>query len=87
MMWMDCYDRNGSGGLYMASYDSDFILTGIRSETGGGQMIPGVDLGSENTCPLGRERCGARTHTFLGGFIQAIGTGLLSNTDHGLRSI
>ncbi len=35
MMWLDYYDRNGLGGLYMASYDSDFLLTGIRSETGG----------------------------------------------------
>lgn len=35
MMWMDYYDRNGQGGLYMASYDSDFLLTGVRSETGG----------------------------------------------------
>jgi hypothetical protein len=33
MMWLDYYDP--SGGLYMASYDPDYILTGIRSETGG----------------------------------------------------
>ncbi len=52
MMWMDCYDRNGSGGLYMASYDSDFILTGIRSETGGPDD-PWCGFGFRKYVPIG----------------------------------
>jgi len=60
MMWMDYYDRNGQGGLYMASYDSDFLLTGVRSETGG-PMTHGAVLGSGSTCLSGLGRAGART--------------------------
>ncbi|MGE5577874.1 MAG: hypothetical protein ACM3TT_11875, partial [Syntrophothermus sp.] len=33
MMWMDCYDP--LGGFYLASYDPEFLLTGLRVETGG----------------------------------------------------
>ncbi|MEA4884711.1 MAG: DUF6259 domain-containing protein [Clostridia bacterium] len=37
MTWMDLYtnESNASRGLYMASYDPTFVLTGVRSETGG----------------------------------------------------
>jgi hypothetical protein len=34
MMWMDYYDETG-GGLYLASYDDDYLLTGVRVEAGG----------------------------------------------------
>ncbi|BAS26778.1 hypothetical protein LIP_0921 [Limnochorda pilosa] len=33
MMWMDYHD--GKGGVYLASYDPEFLLTGLRVETGG----------------------------------------------------
>lgn len=33
MTWLDYYDP--PGGLYFASYDPDFLLTGLRHETGG----------------------------------------------------
>ncbi|MCL4514186.1 MAG: DUF6259 domain-containing protein [Firmicutes bacterium] len=33
MMWMDYYDPDG--GLCLASYDPEFLLTGLRVETGG----------------------------------------------------
>lgn len=33
MQWLDYYDADG--GLYFASHDSDFLLTGIRVEVGG----------------------------------------------------
>lgn len=33
MMWMDYYDA--SGALYLASYDDEHLLTGVRVETGG----------------------------------------------------
>ncbi|HEX7713341.1 MAG TPA: DUF6259 domain-containing protein [Bacillota bacterium] len=34
MMWMDYYD-DSDGGLYLASYDDDYLLTGVRVEVGG----------------------------------------------------
>lgn len=42
MMWLDYYDKNG--GLYLACYDEDFMVGGLRAETFGTKR-PGMGFG------------------------------------------
>ena len=54
MTWMDLYGRAPDGGffgLYMASHDPSFVLTGVRSESGGPD-IPWCGLGFRKHVPV-----------------------------------
>lgn len=50
MMWMDYHDDQG--GVYLASYDPDFLLTGLRLETGG-PRAPYLRLALRKYLPVG----------------------------------
>jgi len=53
MMWMDLYTENGgtARGIYAGSHDPTFILTGIRSETGGPES-PWMGLAFRKHVPI-----------------------------------
>ncbi|HAI85524.1 MAG TPA: hypothetical protein DCL63_00860 [Firmicutes bacterium] len=56
MTWMDLYASPSDGrsfGLYMASHDPSFVLTGVRSETGG-PNAPWCGLGFRKYVPVRR---------------------------------
>lgn len=55
MAWMDLYTSPSPGkafGLYIASHDPSFVLTGVRSETGGPDA-PWCGLGFRKYVPVG----------------------------------
>jgi len=61
MTWMDLYSpapNGGFSGLYMASYDPSFVLTGVRSESGGPDF-PWCGLGFRKYVPVAPGECWA----------------------------
>jgi len=59
MTWMDLYSPAADGrvfGLYMASYDPSFVLTGVRSESGGPDL-PWCGLGFRKYVPVAPGQC------------------------------